>query len=347
MQLEFEKTKAKLAALGYFDEERKQNIPQFPEKIAVITSPTGAAIADFLKIIRLRKTGAHIQLYPVSVQGDSAAREIAAAIKELDTLQRHDVVALIRGGGSLEDLQAFNDERVAEAIFSARLPIITGIGHQIDFTIADFCADYRCPTPTAAAEYLASDSAALLRQLHILRTRLIGRMRQQLDSAARHLHYQRRSLGVITKKLMATEQTLKLHQTRINAAIANKINRVENQLHHQQYRLERNSPQQRIAQSKQKLLVLDQKLRQKIQQYIAIKEEKLMQTTALLQSVSPLATLARGYSVTRKKASDKAHIISSANDVSPGDQVEILLHRGRLECEVKKTLPAETSREAT
>ncbi len=339
IRLEFEKTKARLAAQGYFAEERKQKIPKFPGKIAVITSPKGAAIADFLKIITLRKAGVHIQIYPVSVQGENAVREITSAIKKLDQLQYHDVLVLIRGGGSLEDLQAFNDRQVAEAIFSARLPIVTGIGHQVDFTIADFCADYRSPTPTAAAEYLVSDTATLQRQLKILRTRILGRMRHTLDNRTQYLHYQKRRLGEISGKFIAARHRLNLYQNRIKTAICNKITAENNRLTHQRYRVERNSPQERIEQNRQKLFYLKEKLEQEALQLLTVKEEKLQKTAALLHGVSPLATLARGYSITRKTDTPNLPVISSANDVFPGEQVEILLHQGRLECEVKKILP--------
>ncbi len=342
IRLEFEKVKARLAAQGYFDEEKKQPIPQFAEKVAVISSPKGAAFADFLKIIRLRGANMHIQLYPVTVQGESAPVEIASAISELDSLCDHDVLVLIRGGGSLEDLQAFNDERVATAIFSARLPIVTGIGHQIDFTIADFCADHRCPTPTAAAEYLASDSSALQRQLHILRSRIISRIRHQLESAEQRLRLHSRSLAEIPRQFAAAEHRVALCHTRINAAVYGNINAAENKIRNQSYRLQLNAPDKKITAAENNLSSLQQRLQQGMIQSLDNNSNKLEKTAALLHSVSPLATLARGYAVAGKKEGrQNFQIITRAEDTSPGEKIEVLLHQGRLECVVEKTVSAE------
>ncbi len=342
IRLEFERVKAQLAAQGYFDEERKQPIPQFAEKVAVISSPNGAAFADFLKIIRLRRANMHIQLYPVAVQGENAPVEIAAAIKALDSLHRHDVLVLIRGGGSLEDLQAFNDKRVAEAIFSAKLPIMTGIGHQIDFTIADFCADHRCPTPTAAAEYLASDSSALQRQLHTLRSRLISRIRHQLESEEQRLRFHRRSLAEIPRQFAAAEHQITLCHTRINAAVCGQISIMQNRIKDQSYRLQLNAPDKKITAGENSLFSLQQRLQQRMMQSLDNNRNKLEKMAALLHSVSPLATLARGYAVARKKVGrQNFQVITRAETTSSGEQIEVLLHQGKLECLIEKTFPAE------
>ncbi len=157
LQRQFELLKKKLAARGCFDDTHKRPIPTAPARIAVVSSPEAAAFTDFVQTLKLRGSTARIQLLPVPVQGKEAARKIAAAIDVLAETACHDVIVLLRGGGSLEDLQAFNEECVADSIFDATLPVVTGIGHEVDFTIADLCADRRCSTPTAAAEQLSPD----------------------------------------------------------------------------------------------------------------------------------------------------------------------------------------------
>lgn len=340
IQLQFEKIKKKLAAQGYFDEERKRPIPQYPEKIAVISSPTGAAFADFLKIVQLRRANVHIQLYPVRVQGESAAPEIAKAIQELDNGQNHEVIVLIRGGGSLEDLQPFNDERVADAICAATLPIVTGIGHQIDYTIADFCADYRCPTPTAAAEHLIADTRALQRQLGINRNRLLLTMRHQLHTLEQQLHYHMRSLRDVTRLLTSADHRLQLSQARMLSAMDEQLAAAASRLEQNSYRLQLHSPQGKITLNQNRLEAVEQRLQQAMAQLLERNTRHLGSTAALLQSVSPLATLARGYSITRKKSATGAlTVVRTASEASPGEKVEVLLHGGTLHCLVEKSAP--------
>ncbi len=336
LQIEFEALKKKLAEQGYFDEQKKQPIPRFPQKIAVISSPTGAAFADFLKIVQLRGAGVHIQLYPTRVQGEKAPEEIANAIQELDRLQQHDVLVLIRGGGSLEDLQAFNDKRVADAVFQASLPVVSGIGHQIDFTITDFCADQRCPTPTAAAEFLIADRKVLRRQLDIQRNRLVSTIRNQIEKAEQQLQYCRYKLLNSAGQLTRARHQLQLRHAHLISSIATQLTTTEKQLQHYAYRLQLCSPHKQIATAASRLTTVKQQLSQAIRYILQTNQHHLEAKAVLLNSVSPLATMSRGYSITRKRdTQQQAAVIRSAQEVCPGESVEILLYQGTLHCLVK------------
>jgi exodeoxyribonuclease VII large subunit len=223
LQLAFEQLKAKLAEEGLFDSARKRPIPLLPQRIAVVTSPTGAAIRDVLHVLGRRYEGLHVQIYPVRVQGTSAAKEIAAAVRNLSRWRLHDVVLICRGGGSLEDLWAFNEEVVARAISESALPTISGVGHETDFTIADFVADLRAPTPSAAAEIVIRAKSEICTQLdhaaHRIRARVEGRVRasrQALErrrlSLYRLLDFQAKSLR---RRLEASEVPLARFPRRI------------------------------------------------------------------------------------------------------------------------------------
>ncbi|MCK9175185.1 MAG: exodeoxyribonuclease VII large subunit [Desulforhopalus sp.] len=337
LQQDFERLKKKLFSRGYFDEARKIKIPVAPQKIAVISSPSGAAFIDFLKTIRLRGTSAHIELLPVPVQGDEAAGKIAAAINTLNTLNRHDVIVLIRGGGSLEDLWAFNEEVVADAIFNTRLPVVTGIGHEIDFTIADFCADWRCSTPTAAAELLTPDSRHSKERLRTCKVRLCNRINEQLNSATQNLKLQIRDLHRFTYAVDECSHRLEMSHALLTQAIDTVISEREDQhveLHH---RLMLSAPLNRIEKKHNNLAATLGKMFTAMDHQISSREKEIAGTAALLNGVSPLATLLRGYSITRtmpKKGEQE--IIRNSTSVQCGEQIEVLLHEGRLECEVKK-----------
>src|SRR5579875_3515583 len=177
LQLAFEQLKKKLEAEGLFAEERKKPLPVLPRCIGVVTSPTGAAIRDILRVLKRRFANAHVRLFPVKVQGEGAAREIASALAYFNRAQFADVIILARGGGSLEDLWAFNEERVARAIAESAIPVITGVGHETDFTIADFVADLRAPTPSAAAEIVVRSRQEFDRHISEYQRRLVQQIR--------------------------------------------------------------------------------------------------------------------------------------------------------------------------
>ncbi|MFH2124066.1 MAG: exodeoxyribonuclease VII large subunit [Pseudomonadota bacterium] len=340
LQLQFEELKKRLAAEGLFDIERKKMIPPFPRKITLITSPTGAAVHDFLKIWRNRKWGATIQIFPVRVQGKEAAEEIAEAITRVSKETDSDIIVLCRGGGSLEDLWAFNEECVARAIYRSSLPIVSAIGHEVDFTIADFCADLRAPTPTGAAEQIIPDFAMLQRQILLYKRQLTTLLLKKIDGYSRQVSQNRRLLGDLGMTL--SHLTLQIdHNTSLLTHSMEKLLQQQTfRLEKVMSRLERQSPINRITIQAQRLHQASEKLIDRTQALLRQKSAAFSAQAALLESVSPLATLARGYAIVRRKRSGRngEEIITRSEQAHAGEQIEILLHSGRLECEISKVI---------
>jgi exodeoxyribonuclease VII large subunit len=341
LQLQFEALKKQLAAEGLFDAERKKKIPLYPRKITLITSPTGAAIHDFLKIWRNRKWNAAIQVFPVRVQGVGAAEEIAQAIRRVNKEVESDVIVLCRGGGSLEDLWAFNEECIARAIAGSSLPVVSAIGHEIDFTIADFCADLRAPTPTGAAEQIIPDLALLQRQLQNLKRTCTTLIIEKLEDCRREISQQRRLLGNL-------EMTLAHLTLQVDHNTSKLLHSLESHLQVQDLRFARimarfkqQSPMNRITLQHQRLHHATDNLTQRMRFLLDQKNAALSAQATLLDTVSPLATLARGYAIIRRKNREKKQeeIITQSSQTRPGELVEVLLHRGRLECVVEKVIP--------
>ena len=340
LQLQFEELKKRLAAEGLFDEERKKRAPLYPRNITLITSPTGAAVHDFLKIWRKRGWGAVIQIFPVRVQGTGAAEEIAAAItrinKELDT----DIIVLCRGGGSLEDLWAFNEECVARAIADSTLPIVSAIGHEVDFTIADFCADLRAPTPTGAAEQIIPDFMLLQRQIGLLKKQIISLLLKKIDSYSRQVSQNKRLLGDLGMTLSHFTLQIDHSTSRLTHSLERLLQQQTLNLERVISRLERQSPVSRMTIQTQRLRHATERLTQQMRVLITQKSTALSAQAALLDTVSPLATLARGYAIASRKNSEKnqGEIITRSTQVHPGEQIEVLLHSGRLECEISRVV---------
>ncbi len=253
LQLQFEELKRRLAAEGLFDEERKKLIPAFPKNITLITSPTGAAVHDFLKIWRNRGWGANIQIFPVRVQGAGAAEEIAKAIarinriKTTDTGLRPDIIVLCRGGGSLEDLWAFNEECVARAIAGSTLPIVSAIGHEVDFTIADFCADLRAPTPTSAAEQILPDHARVQSQILLCKRQLATLLLQKINDYSRQVSQNKRLLGDLGMTLSHLTLQIDHHTSRLTHSLEKLLQEQTLRLERTLSRLQRQSPAARVA----------------------------------------------------------------------------------------------------
>ena len=340
LQLQFEELKKRLATEGLFDQGRKKTIPPFPRKITLITSPTGAAVHDFLKIWRKRGWGATIQIFPVRVQGTGAAEEIAGAIARINRELDSDIIVLCRGGGSLEDLWAFNEECVARAIAGSTLPIVSAIGHEVDFTIADFCADLRAPTPTGAAEQITPDLAMLQRQTAIFKKQITTLLLQKIDSYSRQVSQNKRLLGDLG--LTLSHFTLQIDHTtsRLTHSMERLLQKQTLSLERVLSRLERQSPLTRMTIQAQQLRHATAKLIQQIHVLLQQKSAAFFAQAALLDTVSPLATLARGYAIVSRKNSEKreGEIITRSTQVHPGEQLEILLHRGRLECEISRVV---------
>ncbi|MGB3221781.1 MAG: exodeoxyribonuclease VII large subunit [Desulforhopalus sp.] len=338
LQKAFEQLKIRLSEKGYFAAEIKKPLPSYPKKIVVISSPTGAAIHDFLKIVKIRKSPVHILILPVRVQGKEASGEIAEALQKANKIEDVDIIILCRGGGSLEDLWAFNEERVAEAIHRSLIPVVTGIGHEVDFTIADFCADFRCPTPTGVAEKLIPDTHSLHQHLATLRNGLLNRIFRKISFQEQQLLHSIRILGNMKNIFRDSELRLQLSKSYLfQASIRNLVER-ENRLQTCIRRLQAQAPSNKIVLQEKHLHYLTAQLRNHIQRILERKQMALAEQATLLNSVSPLATLGRGYSIVRKfKTEDKSYqIITRSEEVAIGDEVNVLLSKGQLDCIVSK-----------
>ncbi|MDD3816422.1 MAG: exodeoxyribonuclease VII large subunit [Desulfocapsaceae bacterium] len=340
LQLQFEDLKKRLAAEGLFDVERKKTIPLFPRKITLITSPTGAAVHDFLKIWKNRKWGATIQVFPVRVQGKEASEEIAEAIVRINKDIDSDIIVLCRGGGSLEDLWAFNEECVARAISKSTIPIVSAIGHEVDFTIADFCADLRAPTPTGAAEQIIPDFSLLQRQILLYKRQLTTLLLKKIDGYSRQVSQNRRLLGDLGMTLSHLTLQIDHNTSRLTHSMERLLQKQTFHLEKVMVRLERQSPVNRMTIQAQRLRHATEKLIERTQALLRQKSAAFTAQAALLETVSPLATLARGYAIVRRKKSGKnrEEIITRSTQAHPGEQIEILLHSGRLECEINKVI---------
>ncbi len=303
LQLAFEQLKQKLAKEGLFDAERKKPIPVLPQHVGLVTSPSGAAIRDFLKIIGRRFPNVHIIITPVRVQGEGAAEEIAAAVDELNALDLVDVIVVTRGGGSLEDLWAFNEEVVARAIARSRLPTISAVGHEIDFTIADFVADLRAPTPSAAAELVVRAKDEFLALLAQYQKRLDNDLRYRLSEARRRL------AGCVLRQ---------------PAELVCQYQQQVDDLAHRLRQATGVALQQRRAHLTAIRLVTPQTLLQRTR-------HRLAQAQTRLELLSPKATLERGYSITRL---EDGRIVKCVENVKDGDNVRTLVADGEFESRV-------------
>jgi exodeoxyribonuclease VII large subunit len=335
LQLAFEQLKRKLEAEGLFEQARKRPLPRFPRAIGIVTSPTGAALRDMLHIIGRRFGDLRIVIAPVRVQGEGAAVEIARALRDLDELGDLDVVIVGRGGGSIEDLWAFNDERVARAIVASRAPVISAVGHETDFTIADFVADLRAPTPSGAAELVVREKLAVLealREAHarlgqVIRARLErdrGRLlglarRRVLTDPARALHDRHRRVDELTARLRAAARSHHRHVVHRVALLTNTLS----SLH----------PLARISHGRAVLIQLRGRLASAGGHGLEVSRHRFQASVGRLASLSPLAVLGRGYSLTRLASGT---VMRRAAETHPGDVVEILLHEGSLDARVER-----------
>jgi exodeoxyribonuclease VII large subunit len=333
LKREFERLKAKLAAEGLFALERKRALPRFPGRIGVITSPTGAALRDVLNILGRRYPPAQVLIYPAPVQGATAVPALVAALQAASTRAECDVLILTRGGGSLEDLWAFNDERLARAIHDCALPVISGVGHEIDFTIADLVADARAPTPSGAAELVVPDRVACLEA--------IGRTAQRMGAGMR------RELRVYTTRLQATERRLalahpgvRLNQQiqrlddlaqRLRGAMRTRVDHDRIRVSEAGAQLERNSPRHLLRDFRARSEALRARLHAAISQRTAVLGHRLALAQRALNTVSPLATLSRGFAiVTRADGS----LLTDAAAVAVGEHIHARLARGSLAASV-------------
>ena len=332
LRIAFERLKAKLAAEGLFDPARKKKLPFLPEKVALVTSPQGAAVVDFLRMAQSRFPGVPIEIYPVRVQGEGAAGEIASAIDAANRRAVSEVIVLCRGGGSSEDLWAFNEEIVARAIARSELPVVSAVGHEVDITIADLVADARAATPTAAAELVLPDSRVLKRKTAECTGRLLGAMRRHLTGYRRQVATSQRLLGDPT--LMVAHFLLRLDHARDTLGRVTQLRLQRNQAAVKELlgRLLRNDPRQRLANVRLRTTECKERLGLLIHHQLERKQGLLARTAGRLDAVSPLAVLGRGYAVVRTAATGA--IIRSASQTTVGDAVQVTLHHGTIDCAV-------------
>jgi exodeoxyribonuclease VII large subunit len=331
-QLAFEQLKKKLQAEGLFDASRKRALPALPAKIGIVTSLEGAALRDIIKVLRRRHPKLHLVIRPTRVQGDGAAAEIADAIRAIGRVRGVEVVIVGRGGGSAEDLWPFNQEPVARAIAGCARPVISAVGHEVDFTIADFVADVRAPTPSAAAEIVVSAKEELSERIDRQAQRLRGAMAAGVDRRRARLHVlaSRRGLASVPARIAmrgrhAAELT---HQLRRAMAVI--LARREREFRTLHLRLEASDLRRRLAAIRGRLEAAHGRLQGIVRRRHDRAHARLGSVAARLESLSPLAVLGRGYSVCWN--ADRTAIIRSASRVQPGDRVAVVLHEGELEC---------------
>ena len=336
LQKAYEQLKIKLEKEGLFDEEKKKPLPEFPWKIGVVTSSTGAAVRDILNIVRRRNPKISALLYPTKVQGEGAAKEIAKGIHELNQRKDIEVIIIGRGGGSLEDLWSFNEEEVARAINTSCIPIVSAVGHEIDFTIADFAADLRAPTPSAAAELTVPILEDTLREIGSLNEALINSLEKKLKDyfdllkrlMDRRFFHQPKEIfnpqiqridELHSRLLRGLEQNLLNHQQRFQDKI---------------HRLFQASPEKNIPHMKENLSMLEKRMQHIIQSNLLLRKERFEGILKNLNAFNPLSILERGYSICSKDEKS----LKSIEGINPGDLINVKLAQGRLSCTVKKII---------
>jgi len=336
LQLAFIQLKERLAKEGLFSELHKKEIPKLPRKIGIVTSPTGAAIRDILTVLSRRFANVELLISPVRVQGDGATGEIASAIDDLNRVGNIDVMIVGRGGGSLEDLWAFNEEVVARAIYRSAVPVISAVGHEVDFTIADFVADLRAATPSAAAELvvrskkeLTAELDALTHRLDLSQLRRLERQRLLVTALGRAVADPTRILGHLSQRVDSLDARLVRETGLLLEKAAERIVTLS-------AGLARQSPALTLKQSADRLATLSLRLDHAMVRRLACAAESVGLATGTLNAVSPLATLSRGYSIARKLP--ERSVVKYSRQIAPGDRLELSFASGSALCTVERAL---------
>ncbi|MBI1921793.1 MAG: exodeoxyribonuclease VII large subunit [Geobacter sp.] len=334
LQLAFQQLKEKLAKEGLFDEAHKKPLPLLPQRIGIVTSSTGAAIHDMLNVLKRRFANVEVLLYPVRVQGDGAAEEIAAAIRDFNRYKEIDVMIVGRGGGSLEDLWAFNEEVVARAIYSSRIPVISAVGHEVDFTIADFVADLRAPTPSAAAELVLRSKVELENEVTALSHRLVQAVQNRLRSLRSDTAALSRALRDPKMLLGYLSQRVDDLSGRLVAALRGKVGRHADRLDSLQTRLHLKHPALELERCRERVIVLQAQVESAFHRNLDRKREVLAINGSKLQALSPLDTLSRGYSIVRLLPG--LSVVTDGTGLGQGDRLELKFRRGGALCKVEE-----------
>jgi exodeoxyribonuclease VII large subunit len=333
LQLAFMQLKERLAKEGLFDEGHKRPLPAFPRRVGVITSPTGAAIHDILKVLKRRFASVEILLYPVRVQGEGSSVEIARAIDDMNRLDLADVLIVGRGGGSLEDLWAFNEEAVARAVYRSKLPVISAVGHETDWTICDFTSDLRAPTPSAAAELVMASSIELRGQVEALDHRLrlaiesrLAGMEARIDALRRSLHDPGTMLGHLAQRVDDLGGRLEL-------ALLNRAARSRGEFASLHAGLMHNNPLRAVEGLRQRLTLLSLQGERLMTGKLEEVKHRFSSATGRLEVLSPLQTLSRGYAIA---ATADGSVLTNTSQLATGDRIRLQLHHGRALCRVEE-----------
>jgi exodeoxyribonuclease VII large subunit len=331
----FELLKVKLAAQGLFAPEHKRPLPRLPRRIGVVTSPTGAAIRDVLHILKRRFCGIPVLLYPVQVQGGVAAAQIARTIRRASARAECDVLIVVRGGGSLEDLWAFNEESVARAIYDSAIPIVTGIGHEVDFTIADFVADVRAPTPSGAAELVVPDSSEWLRHVRRLTSRLTTALSRKLKTQQDRAAWLARRLQQLHPGVELRQRAQRLDdlEQRLTRAVRSNLGERQRTIAQLAAELRQHSPALRVANARRRLEVARATIEKLAHKTIEQQRNRLAIAARTLDAFSPLATLERGYAIV---TDSKGTVITNAQDVRAGQLIDARLTQGSIRARVER-----------
>jgi exodeoxyribonuclease VII large subunit len=331
----FDALKQRLLQEGLFDVAHKKALPRLPRRLGIITSPSGAVLHDILTTLRRRFPGIAVLVFPVPVQGEGAAEKIAGAIRLAGERGDCDALVLARGGGSLEDLWAFNEETVARAIYACPIPIVSGVGHETDFTIADMVADARAPTPTAAAEMLSPDQQEWLAQFARFEARLTTAMQGRLRGRQQHLDWLGARLVHPRNRIALLQQSFKSLVQRLYLAQTTSLRQARSELQALTARLHQHSPRPRI----QALMLSNGHLYSRLvigmKRRWELADSRLRQLMQSLHTLSPLATLERGYAIVQRP--DTGAVVTDAGKVRPGERVQARLARGQLDCLVEKS----------
>lgn len=336
LQRQFEELKKKLQAEGLFDAARKRPLAPYPRRIALVTSPSGAAVRDLLHVLQRRWPLARVRLYPVRVQGAEAPAELLGAIRSANRHAWADTLIIGRGGGSLEDLVAFNDEAVARAVAASDIPVVSAVGHETDFSICDFVADLRAPTPSAAAELATPDGEALKDLFARAGRQLKGRMTHRLQADSQKLDHlaHRLQQNHPAKRLAEQAERLRRASELNRKSIQRRLSNEAVQLNSLSHRLATHHPERRLTELQARLKHVSQLIDRQLAAGLAERQEKLKGLARMLHAVSPLETMSRGYAIV--STADGREVISSVSQVNAGDGVLARLEDGVLDCTVDR-----------
>jgi exodeoxyribonuclease VII large subunit len=336
LQLAFEQLKKKLATDGLFEQSRKRALPVMPRRIGIVTSPAGAVISDMLQVLERRFQGLHVRLFPAQVQGEGSVEQVCRGITFFSEGGWAEVLIIARGGGSLEDLWTFNEETVARAIAASKVPIISAVGHETDFTIADFVADCRAATPSAAAEIVICTRDSLLEQIAACRTKAVQAIRYRLLSCSRDLHQRgaERAASVVHRALARRAQRVDDLDYQLRDLEQRALDAKRRRVAELTRLLQASDLRLRFARNRHRQELLGERLMKSIETQLWQFKRQHESLAGHLSQLSPLAVLARGYAIVEN--ADK-HVLRAASETTPGEQLNIRLHQGEVEAVVWQT----------